>query len=144
MSEHRVFMSYSIEDRPLLASAVKWLRESELRSAEIDDPAEWGAAGTDVRTIIGAKMRQADALVLLWSDRAAKSAWVQYEVGMAQALGVPIRVLLASGSRAKLPLGLAKTKVFQLAPVEPSANSLAPDATANASISSALARPKQS
>jgi hypothetical protein len=88
MSEKRVFISHSNEDQPLVESVLKWLQESEFHSAQIDDPSNWSAdAGDDVRSAIGDKIRQADAVMLLWSDRAAKSAWVQYEVGMAQALG---------------------------------------------------------
>jgi hypothetical protein len=81
MSEQRAFMSNSTDDRPLLRSALNWLRESELRAAQIDDPADWGAVGNDVRDVISDRIRRADTLVLAWSDRAAKSAWVQYEVG---------------------------------------------------------------
>jgi hypothetical protein len=110
MSEQRVFISYSTVDRPLVQSALEWLRKSELRSAQIDDPANSIAAGDDFRSVITDKIRQADTVVLVWSDRAAKSAWVQYEVGMAQALGVPILVLLAAGSQAKLPRGLEKQR----------------------------------
>ena len=116
MSEQRVFMSYSTDDRPLVQSALNWLRESELRGAQVDDPANWGAVGDDVRGVITDTIRRADAVVLVWSDRAAKSAWVQYELGMAQALGVPIRIWLADGSSANLPAGLTKTDVIKLDP----------------------------
>jgi len=139
MSEKRVFISHSTEDQPLVESALKWLQESEFHSAQIDDPSNWSADG-DVRSAIGDKIRQADAVMLLWSDRAAKSAWVQYEVGMAQALGVPIRVMLAAGSRAKLPTGVAKKTVIKLQPVKPRSDGVAraPHAIEEASLSPAL------
>jgi hypothetical protein len=141
MSEQRVFISHSTDDRPLVESALKWLQESEFRSAQIDDPSNWSpVAGDDVRSAITDKIRQADTVMLLWSDRAAKSAWVQYEVGMAQALGVPIRVMLAAGSRAKLPTGLARKAVIKLdaAKAQSDVAAPAPHTIEDASLSTAL------
>jgi hypothetical protein len=96
MNTKKIFISYSMDDRPFVYSALKRLQALEpLHSAEIDDPADWGAKSEDVRKTIGDQMRKADSVLLVWSDQAAESPWVQYEVGMAQALGLPIRVLMA-------------------------------------------------
>jgi hypothetical protein len=119
MTEQRVFMAYSQGDRRLLQSALKWLRESELRSAEIDDPANWSPRRKNVRSLIREKIGRANAVVVIWSDRAAKSAWVNYEIGMADALGVPIRVLSGGASPAKLPAGLDQSEIIRLEPVPP-------------------------
>jgi len=137
MSEQRVFISYSRGDRPLAESAIERLRASDLRSARIDDPPYSVSAGEDARSIITDKIRQADTFVLLWSDQAAKSPWVQYEVGIAEALGLPIRVFLVGGSRAKVPMGLADTAVVRIESAKPDADASASDET-NASISTAL------
>jgi hypothetical protein len=122
MTEQKVFISYTKGDLPLVQSALRWLRGSDLRSAEIDDPFNWSIRGEDVRSIIRDKIQQADTVVLVWSESAAKSAWVWYEVGMAQALGVPIRVLSAGDSRTKLPAGLAESEVVRLEPVKTEAD----------------------
>jgi TIR domain len=114
MSEFKVFISYSREDQPFVQAAVKWLKNSQFRSAHIEDPATWGPLGDDVRAVITDKIRQTDTVLLLWSDHAAKSAWVQYEVGIAQAFDVPIRILRAGDSHSKLPTGLGKTGVIKL------------------------------
>ncbi|MBV9158530.1 MAG: toll/interleukin-1 receptor domain-containing protein [Acidobacteriaceae bacterium] len=115
MNSRKIFLSYSMDDRPFVYSALKRLPASEgLHTVEIDDPADWGAKTEDVRKTIGDKIRRADMVWLVWSDQAAKSPWVQYEVGMAQALGVPIRVLLASGSQPTLPAGLADKDVLTI------------------------------
>lgn len=119
MNSKRVFISHSMDDRPLVKSALKWLRESELGTAEIDNPMELNASGEDMRSLIRDKIRQADTVLLLWSDQAAESAWVQYEVGMAQALGVPILVLMAGGSRAELPAGLANGNIIKIESSKP-------------------------
>jgi hypothetical protein len=114
MNKSRVFISYSHEDQPLVQSVVHWLKNSEFRSAHIDDPANWVSWGDDVRTLITDKIRRADTVLLLWSDRAAKSPWVQYEVGIAQAFDIPIRILLAGESSSKPPTGLGETQVIKL------------------------------
>lgn len=115
MNNKKIFISYSMDDRPFVYSVLKRLQASEsLNSADIDDPADWGAKSEDVRKTIGERMREADAVLLVWSDQAAESPWVQYEVGMAQALGVPIRVLMAGGSHSTLPAGLAEEDLLKI------------------------------
>jgi len=118
-------------------SALKWLQESGFRSAEIDDPTDW-SDGEDVRSVIADKIRNADTVVLVWSDRAASSPWVQYEIGMAQALGIPIRVLVAGGSRAELPAGLTDAEVIEFKPAKPESDEAVPAPRAEASLSTAL------
>lgn len=115
MNPKKIFISYSMDDRPFVYSALKRLQTSKhLQAAEIDDPAEWGAKSENVRKTIGERMRNADAVLLVWSDQAAKSPWVHYELGMAQALGVPIRVLIAGEPQSTLPAGLAEQDILQI------------------------------
>ena len=145
MNKSRVFISYSREDQPLVQSVVDWLKDSEFRSALIDDPTNWDARGDDRRSFIADKIRHADTVLLLWSDCAAKSPWVQYEVGIAQAFDVPIRVLLAQESTSKLPAGLAKTDVTKLDATTGGSTpaSIPSDSVRNASVSTALEDLKQ-
>lgn len=106
----RVFISYSAQDRTLIPRVMDWLRASGLSPAQVEDPVNWGASSQDVRTVIRDSVRRADLLLLVWSKQAVESAWVQYEVGMAQALGKPVVVLLAGGSPTDLPRELADTQ----------------------------------
>jgi hypothetical protein len=93
---------------------MRWLRASHLSPAEVDDPVDWGAMAEDVRTVIRDRIARSDTFLLVWSQSAAESAWVQYEVGMAQALGKPILVVLIGGDPSKLPGDLAETQHVEL------------------------------
>lgn len=108
----RVFLSYSMEDKPAVYSALKTLEGSHLKAVEIDDPADWAARTEDARTAIRDRIRRADSVLVIWSQSAGKSAWVQYELGMALALEVPIHVLLAGASPADLPASLTGAPIL--------------------------------
>ena len=110
----KVFISYNAADRELVGSVMTWLRTSDLSPAEIADPVSSGVATGDVRSVIQDSIASCDAMVLVWSRRAAESKWVQYELGMAQALGKRIVVLLAGGSPSDLPEELADTQQVEL------------------------------
>lgn len=115
MSTRKLFISYSMDDRPFVYSALKRLQSSEqMHADEIDDHANWGLTSEDVRKTIGEKMRAADGVLLVWSAQAAKSPWVQYELGMAQALNKPIQVLMADGSHSALPAGLGEKDLLKI------------------------------
>lgn len=145
MNKHTVFISYSHEDQPLVQSALRWLKNSEFRSAQVDDPRDWVSSGDDVRSLITERIRRADTVLLLWSDRAAKSPWVQYEVGMAQAFDVPIRVLLAGESNSKIPTSLGKKPVIKLdvTSSESAATAVGSSSVQSTSVSTALEDLKQ-
>jgi len=138
MNKHRVFISYSHEDQPLVDSVLRWLKNSEFRSAQIDDLRDWVSSGDDVRALITERIQRADTLLLLWSDSAARSPWVQYEVGMAQAFDVPIRVLLARESTSKLPTTLGKIPVTKIDVTSSPATDIVSNSVQSASVSTAL------
>lgn len=110
----RVFISYNAADRELVGSVMTWLRTSDLSPAEIADPVSSASRAEDVRSVIQDSIASCDAMVVIWSRRAAESKWVQYELGMAQALGKRIVVLLAGGSPSDLPQELADTQQVEL------------------------------
>ena len=118
MNEQRIFLSYSQEDQSLVESVRRELqKKSEFR---FDDPANWAVADYDLRPKIRDLIRKSDEVVVVCSDRAAQSPWVNYEVGMAPALGVPIRVFLAKGTRSELPAGLERREFTTITPVQES------------------------
>jgi len=114
MNARRIFIAHSMDDEPFVDSVRRWLQHSEWRAAEVDDPASWTAEGEDARRMIKERIRKADSVIVLWSDRAARSPWVNYEIGMADALEVPIRVCVAEGTAAKLPAVLEETELIEL------------------------------
>jgi hypothetical protein len=69
----------------------------------IDDPASLPGIERNPRRIIEEALSQADSVVVVWSNQAAKSSWVHHELGMAEALGLPIKVVIAEGTEAQVP-----------------------------------------
>lgn len=110
----RVFISYNAADQELVGPVMSWLHTSDLSPAEIADPVTSVSPAQDIRSVIQDSIATCDAMVVIWSSRAAESKWVQYELGMAQALGKRIVVLLAGGSPSDLPRELADTQQVQL------------------------------
>jgi transcriptional regulator with AAA-type ATPase domain len=112
MSE-RIFLSYANEDRELVHDVLEQLRKHHLVSSNnvvLLDPRE-STAGADIRSLIKEQINSANKVVIIASDNSAKSAWVNYEAGMAAALDKPIVVL---GRR-----GFGKTLIRALAGVQP-------------------------
>jgi hypothetical protein len=106
----KVFLSYSSQDRHLVEPVIAQLPglrmtdslESELRP------------GDDVRAIIRDRVQSANEVVVFWSEAAATSQYVQYELGMADALDKPIIIVQLDQTKPELPAHLLN-KVVQLA-----------------------------
>jgi hypothetical protein len=114
MSNRRIFIVHSMDDQPLVDSVRRWLEHSEWRTAEVDDPTSWSFDAQDLRIMIKERIRGAESVIVLWSDRAAKSPMVNYEIGMADALDVPIRVYVAEGTASKFPSVSRKPELIEL------------------------------
>jgi TIR domain len=106
----KVFLSYAASDRHRIESAIVQLPglgmadslESELRS------------GDDVRAIIRDHVQSANRVVVFWSAAAATSQYVQYELGMADALDKPTTIVQLDQTKPELPVHLLN-KVVQFA-----------------------------
>jgi large subunit ribosomal protein L18 len=110
----RIFVSYSVSDQPDASEVLeKWL-EQRNEAFEIQDPSVWASAHHDVRNVIRERIQASDSFVVVWTERAAESPWVLYEMGMAHALGVPITVLLAGGEPAAIPDEITEARVVEL------------------------------
>jgi TIR domain len=98
----KVFLSYAAIDRHRVELAIAQLPgvgmtdslESELRP------------GDDVRAIIRDRVRSANEVVVFWSEAAATSQWVQYELGMADALDKPITIVQLDQTKPESPAHL--------------------------------------
>src|SRR4051794_25067620 len=75
-------------------------------------------AGSNWRKQIREAIESASKFVVVWSDAADKSDWVNYETGMAEALGKPILVVVPKGEMARIPENLKETQVIELEEVE--------------------------
>ncbi len=102
----KVFVSYAARDRSLLLSALEQLRENHVLSSDddivIDAKNEPG--GDDFRQATRAAIDAADTVLVLWSPAAAESKWVNYELGMASALGKRVVVVTPQGKQTEVPI----------------------------------------
>jgi hypothetical protein len=106
----KAFLVYTARDRHRIESAITQLPglvmadslESEIRP------------GDDVRAIIRDRVQSANEVVVFWSEAAATSQYVQYELGMADALDKPITIVQLDKTKPELPAYLLN-KVVQFA-----------------------------
>jgi hypothetical protein len=114
---NRVFVSYSVNDQPFASEAIrKWLDQLDEQPAEIQDPFVWVSSHHDVRDVIRERIEGSDTFVVVWTKHAPESPWVQYALGMAHALGMPITVLLAGGEPSAIPKEIEEARVVELEP----------------------------
>jgi hypothetical protein len=109
----RVFISYSYEDREF----AQWIR-SALTHAGITTNLDGELApGADFSSAIRNAVQNADALLVILSDRAISSSYVMLEIGMAQGLGKKVIAVLAPGTKPNPDLlgSLADTYVLDAA-----------------------------
>jgi TIR domain-containing protein len=111
------FISFAWHDRKLARNTVRQLREKGLIEKEcvesIDCPEKLPETAA-LRKVIEEQIRGSDMLVLVWSKQAARSPWVQYEVGMAKALERPILVAWADKSAPSLPAEIGENEIVKL------------------------------
>ena len=96
----RIFLSYAYQDRDLVQSVEEALREHKIVTAEdviIVDPQKNVHAGENIRELIKDAISSASKVVIIASNDSAASQWVNYEAGMATALGKPIVVIGRKG-----------------------------------------------
>jgi TIR domain len=113
----QVFLSYAHTDRDLAQTTIRELqKKGVLKSGALEniDSAQTISFGGDIREGIKERIQKSDIVILVWSKDAARSAWVQYEVGMAQALERPIVVARADKSAPELPAELHDHQIIEL------------------------------
>jgi len=115
--KQKVFISYAWQDRDRLEGVLKKLREAhgeELDlTQDIADPISLIESGQDLRAEIRQQIQSASYVVLFWTKQAAVSDWVQYEVGMADALEKPV-VVIAEKTAPHLPAPIADNEVVTI------------------------------
>jgi len=96
----KVFVSYAHEDKALAEHVQKLLPDlggTESPTVFVD-PQKDLAPGEDIRRAIVDKIKASSFVVLIMTEGAARSEWVNYEVGIADALEKPIFVVGRKGS----------------------------------------------
>jgi hypothetical protein len=96
----RIFLSYAQQDRAIADRVQEHLRDYGIISAldaVIVDPRKGIEAGDSIRAAIRRQMVTANKVVMIISPNSAGSLWVNYEAGMASALGKPVYVIARPG-----------------------------------------------
>jgi CheY-like chemotaxis protein len=96
----KIFMSYAHQDRRYAKIVERALRQQGILVTDdviFLDPHEHLKAGADFRKEIRAQITAATKVVVVATANAESSEWVNYEVGMADALGKPIVVVGRKG-----------------------------------------------
>lgn len=95
----KVFISYAIQDKQL---AEKAKEELEVRGYLPTDTVFFDAhevsIGEDIRERLKTEMEASASVVLVMSEMAGSSQWVNYEAGLADALGKKILIVGAKGA----------------------------------------------
>jgi hypothetical protein len=114
----RIFLSHGARDADLAAGIARELRKHGVESF---DASRGVAAGEDVRQTIKSAIRRSDGFVLvLGAPESAATSWSGYELGMAEALGKPILILLSHNHAAdQLPSDLAGLPIVGFDPSRP-------------------------
>ena len=98
----KIFVSYSHEDRKYLDGLKEVLQEHGIVEGDevsiIDPFSGVFSAGKDIRESIKKEIQSASKVVIIYTSNTDASQWVNYEVGMANALDKPIIVVGARGS----------------------------------------------
>ncbi len=98
--DEKIFVSYAHEDRDLVEAVEQALRKHGIlteKNVIIMDPQRDIPAGENIRKMIKDQISAASKVVIIDSKNSAESQWVNYEAGMAAALGKPIFLIRRKG-----------------------------------------------
>ena len=102
-----IFLSYSKQDEGKLAAIVQNLRQQGLyEDNQLPSIQHEISPGEDFRKEIKRSISEADTVVIIWTPASANSSWVNYEAGMADALGKRIIVVRPDQNSPNLPANL--------------------------------------
>jgi hypothetical protein len=101
-----IFVSYASKDRASLEKVLEQLRERKVLLIEdkIFPNKQSVSAGESFRGATRKAISAADTVLVLWSPAAAESKWVNYELGMADALGKHLVIVASRGMHPKPPI----------------------------------------
>lgn len=112
----KIFLSYAMPDKEKVPSLVEKLQQDQSRGKEqvvILDPVKGFAVGEDFRLRIRQNIQDSDEVMVVWTTASAASDVVNYEAGMADALGKPIIVIVPDESAPELPGNFQGVRVLK-------------------------------
>jgi hypothetical protein len=115
-TKNNVFLSYSVGDKRFTTETIEKLASLGLIQSKDDvfDVTDTLNFGGHIRDAVRNSIGAASTVVVLWSEAASHSAWVNYEAGMANALGKRIIVVLPDDKTVPIPLELKDAEIIKL------------------------------
>lgn len=92
----KIFLSYAQQDRKIAERIEGYLREHGIITTpdvEFFDPQKGIQVGDNIRETLKNEITASSTVVIITSPNSAQSQWVNYEAGLASALGKPIVVV---------------------------------------------------
>jgi nucleoside 2-deoxyribosyltransferase len=102
----RVFLSYAHRDKQFVQHALAFLKQSHVLSRHDNVFLDVASIkpGQSFARVLRKNMLSADTVLVFWTEAAAVSNSVVYELGMADALGKEMVVAYPAGKRTVLPV----------------------------------------
>ncbi|MGH8565891.1 MAG: toll/interleukin-1 receptor domain-containing protein [Gammaproteobacteria bacterium] len=113
----QVFVSYASQDRGRVQKVLKALRSRGLfddPSTVTIDASSVMIPGSSIRGALRKAIESANNVIVLWTPQAARSEWVNYELGMATAFGKPITLVMSDEAAPDVPPNLGDMQVVKL------------------------------
>lgn len=113
----KIFLSYAMPDKEKVPLLVEKLQRHQSQAEEqivIVDPVSELSGGEDFRQQIRQNIQDSDEVAVVWTTASAASGLVNYEAGMADALGKPIIIVVSDENAPELPGNLQGAQVFRL------------------------------
>lgn len=115
--KNKIFISYAHQDNSQIEKLKSALAEKGIISTESDvlhDSQSPMVPGSSFRGAIREAVESASTVVVYWTKNSASSDFVNYEMGMADALDKNMVVVTPKGTRMELPSNLADIQVIEL------------------------------
>jgi TIR domain-containing protein len=110
-----VFLSYALADRPQVKARLAGLKSTGTitKNESITDHSKIIMDSSANRNEIRKAIEKASRVIVIWSTSSAESAWVNYETGMADALGKKITIVVPKGSKYQIPDRIPRDEILE-------------------------------
>jgi hypothetical protein len=111
-----VFLSYAMNDKSWIKKVIGELKLRGIvkQDEKIIHASDVFVEGSSVRAQMRKAIEAASKVVIVWSGAGAESDWVNYETGMAEALGKPIFIVVPKQEASSVPRELENIQVVEL------------------------------
>ena len=113
-----VYVSHAHADAAVVPRVLERLRAMGLLGTddEVYVASDLGSGHASLRDGVRRQIQSASTVVILWSQSSARSQWVNYEIGLADAFGKRIIPVVLSGDAASLPMPIQQWQAVVMEP----------------------------